>query len=177
MSETDKSPQGSARDSTLPSGTLGMLVHDVARLLRKRFEQGARARRLGLTRSQAAVLIHLERHEGINQVTLAQMMELEPITLVRLLDRLQAAGLVERRADAADRRARILYLTAEARPLLQRIWSLAEEVRDEATAGLSDAERDALSASLLAIKTNLLDLLSEPAAEMPALPEKEVIHG
>src|ERR1700733_11028221 len=138
--------------------SMGFLLHDVARLMRKRFEQHARANHLGLTRSQASVLGRLSRQEGINQVTLAQQMEIEPITLVRLLDRLQAAGLVERRPDPSDRRARVLFLTPAARPLLERIWTLAAVVREEAMAGLSEPERDRLIELLLKIKSNL----SEP---------------
>jgi MarR family transcriptional regulator for hemolysin len=143
--------------------TLGFLLHDVARLMRKRFEQVARAKRLGLTRSQAAVLARLALREGINQVSLAQLLELEPITLVRLLDRLQAAGLIERRADPQDRRARVLYLTAEARPLLERVQILAGEVREEAMAGLAPAERDTVVRSLAAMKMNMIDRLAEVA--------------
>jgi MarR family transcriptional regulator for hemolysin len=140
--------------------SIGFLVHDVARLIRKRFEQHARARNLGLTRSQASVLGRLSRQEGINQVTLAQQLELEPITLVRLLDRLQAAGLVERRADPQDRRARVLFLTPQARPLLDRVGILARDVYDEALAGLSTPERERLIAALETMKSNLLDRLS-----------------
>ena len=102
----------------IPSRTLGFVLNDVARLMRKRFEQRARAAALGLTRAQAAVLAHLARQEGVNQVSLAQILELEPITLARILDRLQAAGLVERRPDPKDRRAHLLYLTPSAFPLL-----------------------------------------------------------
>src|SRR5215831_20035136 len=82
-------------DHEIPSRTLGFVLNDVARLMRKRFEQRARAASLGLTRAQAAVLAHLARQEGINQAALAQLLELEPITLARLLDRLQAAVLIE----------------------------------------------------------------------------------
>ena len=80
----------------IPSRTLGFVLNDVARLMRKRFEQRARAAALGLTRAQAAVLANLARQEGINQAALAQTLELEPITLARLLDRLQAVALIER---------------------------------------------------------------------------------
>ncbi len=160
-----------------PNESLGLVLHDVARLLRKRFEQVARVRQLGLTRAQAAVLIHLDRNEGINQVSLAQLMELEPITLVRLLDRLQTAGLIERRPDPTDRRARILYLTAGARPLLARIWALADEVRDEATTGFSGAERAALVASLRRMKANLQAELADDSDEMPPVVLEEAAHG
>jgi len=90
----------------LPERNLGFLLHDVARLMRKRFEQNARG--LGLTRSQCQVLAHLARNEGIQQSGLADILEVEPITLTRLLDRLEEAGFVERRAHATDRRIRHL---------------------------------------------------------------------
>ena len=148
--------------------TLGFLLPDVSRLMRKRFEQVARAKRLGLTRSQAAVLARLAQQEGINQVRLAQLLELEPITLVRLLDRLQAAGLIERRADPQDRRVRVLYLTPRARPLLARVHVLAEEVRAEAMAGLAPTERETLIETLATMKANMIERLSDiPEIDVP----------
>ena len=140
----------------IPSRTLGFVLNDVARLMRKRFEQRARAAALGLTRAQAAVLANLARQEGINQAALAQLLELEPITLARLLDRLQAAGLVERRPDPKDRRAHLLYLTAAAYPLLDRIFALAAEVREDALAGVAEADRGRLLDLLIEMKANLI---------------------
>lgn len=134
----------------------GLMVGDAARLMRKRFEQVARERGLDITRAQAAVIILLSRSEGINQVTLAQTMELEPITLVRLLDRLEAAGLVERRADPKDRRARILHLTNRAHLLLERIYLLSEEVKTAALVGFSQEERAAFTDALARVRSNLL---------------------
>ncbi len=96
-----------------PDRNLGSLLHDVARLMRKRFEQNARD--LGLTRSTCAVLAHLARNEGIQQSALADILEIEPITLTRLLDRLEEMGLVERRQHPIDRRIRLLCLTDAAR--------------------------------------------------------------
>jgi MarR family transcriptional regulator for hemolysin len=81
--------------------TLGFLLHDVARLLRKRFEQ--RAKSHGLTRSQWQALAYLSKNEGIHQSGLAEILEIEPITLVRILDRLAERGLVERRPHPTDR--------------------------------------------------------------------------
>jgi len=140
----------------IPSRTLGFVLNDVARLMRKRFEQRARAAALGLTRAQAAVLAHLARQEGINQAALAQLLELEPITLARLLDRLQAAGLIERRSDPKDRRAHLLYLTESAYPLLDRIFALAAEVREDALAGVAEADRGRLLDLLIEMKANLI---------------------
>src|SRR5215470_11064070 len=136
-----------------PEYGFGFLLHDIARLLRKRFDQGAAA--LGLSRAQWQVLAHLHRHEGINQSGLAEILEIKGVTLGRLVDRLEAAGWVERRADASDRRARRLYTTAKVAPVLERMWALVEINREEALAGLGDAERKELVASLLKIRANL----------------------
>src|SRR5215475_11511096 len=92
--------------------TLGFILHDAARLLRKRFEQHARG--LGLTRSQFQALAYLATNEGIHQGGLADLLDIEPITLVRILDRLEARSLIERRAHPTDRRIRLLYLTPKA---------------------------------------------------------------
>jgi DNA-binding MarR family transcriptional regulator len=139
--------------------TLGFLVHDVARLLRKRLEQRARAAGIGLTRAQWQTLAYLARSEGMNQVTLAQMLDIEPITLVRLIDRLEALGLVERRSDPHDRRQRNLFLTEKAWPELARIKALGAEVREEALAGLGTPERERLMGALAQAKSNLQAIL------------------
>jgi MarR family transcriptional regulator, transcriptional regulator for hemolysin len=133
--------------------SFGFLLHDIARLMRKRYEQ--RARPLGLTRAQWQVLAHLQRHEGINQSGLAELLEIEPITIGRLLDRMEEAGLVERRADPADRRARRLFLTERARPMLERGRVLGDEVRAEAFIGLDATERESLIDMLLRVRGNL----------------------
>ena len=151
----------------IPSRTLGFVLNDVARLMRKRFEQRARAAALGLTRAQAAVLAYLARQEGINQAALAQLLELEPITLARLLDRLQAAGLIERRPDPKDRRAHLLYLTAAAYPLLDRIFALAAEVREDALAGVAEADRGRLLDLLIEMKANLVAVAVEAVSADP----------
>ena len=147
--------------------TLGFLVHDVARLLRKRLEQRARAAGIGLSRAQWQVLAHMARCEGVNQAKLAAILDLEPITLARLLDRLEAMGFVERRHDPRDRRQRNLFLTELAWPELERVRELGAEVRDEALAGLGTAERRRLLAELGRIKVNLQAVLAgdEAAAE------------
>lgn len=133
--------------------SFGFLLHDVARLVRKRYEQ--RARPLGLTRAQWQVLAYLQRHEGINQSGLAELLELEPITIARLLDRMEEAGLVERRADPADRRARRLFLTERARPMLQCGRVVGDEVRAEACSGFDAVERERLVDMLLRVRANL----------------------
>ena len=124
--------------------SFGFLVNDVARLFGRRFDQNGRARRLGLTRAQCRTLGYLARNEGINQAGLADLLEIRPMTLVRQIDRMEEAGWIERRPDPADRRARRLYLTAKARPVLGRIWNVANETRDEALARLAPAEAEQL---------------------------------
>ena len=146
--------------------TLGFLLHDAARLLRKRFDQKAKG--LGLTRAQWQVLAHVARNEGLHQGALAEILELEPITLVRLIDRLEAAGMVERRAHATDRRLKLLHLTDKARPVLETMRALGATVREEALAGLPPALRGQLTAALLAMRANLTRVAVDeepPAAE------------
>lgn len=138
-----------------PNRYLGFLLNDVARLLRRSFER--RSQELGLSRAQYSVLANLYRKEGIRQTKLADILEIEPITLVRLLDRLEEGGWVERRPDPTDRRARCLYLTEKARPMIARMKALAAEVRSVATAGLPEEDREQLLDMLSHIKTNLLN--------------------
>ena len=132
---------------------LGFLVNDVSRLMRTRFD--SRARDLELTRPQWRVLVFLARSEGINQSGLADLIEVERMTLGRMVDRLEAAGLVERRPDASDRRVHRLYLSKKARPLLDKMVVLANELHDEALDGLSETDRETLRSLLTVIKNNL----------------------
>ena len=133
---------------------LGFLLHDVARLMRKRFEQNARE--LGLTRSQCSVLAHLARHDGIQQGTLAEILEVEPITLTRLVDRLEAMGLVTRQSHPSDRRIRLLRLAEAARPKLADIFAIGALTRGEATEGVSEEDRERLFEILSSMKANLI---------------------
>jgi DNA-binding MarR family transcriptional regulator len=133
--------------------TIGVLISDAARLLRRRFD--ARARSIGVSRAQWQVLIALARSEGINQAALAERLEVETITVARMVDRLQEAGLVERRADPADRRAWRLFLTARAHPILAELQAVAAEVRAEMLAGLDPAEQAQVQGLLLRVRANL----------------------
>jgi MarR family transcriptional regulator for hemolysin len=137
------------------SPTLGFLLHEVARLLRKRFEQVARG--FGLTRSQWHALTYLAQNEGINQSGLAELLDVEPITLSRILDRLEACGLIERHPDPSDRRVWILRLAPTARLKLARARKLGEIARSEALTGLSEAERLRLLETLKILKFNLTE--------------------
>jgi MarR family transcriptional regulator, transcriptional regulator for hemolysin len=150
--------------------SFGFVLHDIARLLRKRYEQ--RARSLGVTRAQWQVLAHLQRHEGINQAGLAELLELEPITLARLVDRMEQAGLVERRDDPADRRAHRLYLTPRAAPTLEQSRVVGEQVRAEAFAGIDEAARERLLELLLRVRGNLSERRGEEAGTPPAEQEE-----
>jgi DNA-binding MarR family transcriptional regulator len=133
--------------------TLGFLLSDVSRLLRRRFDE--RARSIGATRAQWRTLTVLTRHEGINQGGLADLLEIEPITLCRMIDRLEEADLVERRRDPADRRAWRIYLTDKARPILTQLRAMGDELIEQSLEGFDPAERERLFASLERIRTNL----------------------
>jgi DNA-binding MarR family transcriptional regulator len=133
---------------------IGVLLADVARLLRRNFNRRAQA--LGLTQPQWQALARLSQNQGMNQACLADLLEVQPITLARLVDRLAAAGWVERRPDPDDRRAQRLYLTEQAEPLLDDIRELASATREEALAGLGDRERRQLIEALKTIKGNLV---------------------
>ena len=132
---------------------IGFLMSDVARLLRRRFDERARA--IGVTRAQWRTLVVLSRHEGANQGQLAELLEVEPITLCRMIDRLADAGHVERRRDPADRRAWNIYLTDCARPLLDRLRVLADELVVESLSGVDDETQAILTRSLDRIRANL----------------------
>lgn len=149
--------------------TLGFLINDVARLLRKRFEQ--RVRHLGLTRAQWQVLVYLAPREGIHQGGLADLLEIEPITLVRILDKLEARGLIERRRHATDRRIWLLYLTPAAHPLLETLRSIGAVARGEALAGIADGEQEELFRILSVMKSNLIEACALPVSDT------EVSHG
>lgn len=145
---------------------LGFLLHDVARLMRKRFEQNARE--LGLTRSQCSVLAHLSRHDGIQQGALAEILEVEPITLTRLVDRLEQMGLVERQSHSKDRRIRLLRLTEAARPKLADIFAVGAVTRREAMEGVDEKDRERLFDILSSMKTNLIGRSSAVVGERRA---------
>ena len=135
---------------------LGFLIGDVARLMRRRFDKRARA--IGVTRPQWATLTKLSRAEGTNQGGLADLLEVEPITLCRMIDRLEEAGLVERRRDPNDRRAWQIFLTEKSRPLIGRLHVVAADLFSEAMLGLSATDRVALSGALGRIHANLSDM-------------------
>lgn len=147
--------------------SITFVLHETARLLAKRFDQRARA--LGLTRAQCQVLIYLVSHEGINQSGLADLLEIEPISLARLVDRMEQAGWVERRPDPSDRRARLLYMTDKAKPVFNKMLAVGQETRAEALAGFSPGDRETLLNLLQQIRHNLSE--KGAASERAALVE------
>ena len=134
--------------------SFGFLIHDVSRLMRISFDRHART--IGLTRAQWRVLAHLSRNEGVKQSELADILEIKPITLARMLERLSADGWVERRLDPTDKRARRLHLTDKAKPILSELRKVALAVRREALSGLSVAEQNRLIEQLRLVKSNLV---------------------
>jgi DNA-binding MarR family transcriptional regulator len=129
------------------------LLYDVARTMRTRADQRARAR--GMTRAQWVILAHLERQPGLTQNEMAAIVEVEPITIARLVDRLEARSLVVRKADPRDRRVWRLHLTAAAAPILREISKYRAEIHAVITAGMGLASQKALRDGLLQMKANL----------------------
>jgi MarR family transcriptional regulator for hemolysin len=145
-----------------PLRSFGFLLKDVSRLYVQRFEQRAGA--LGLTLPQCKALVYLAQREGISQAQLSALADIEPMSLVRILDRMESDGWLERRSDPADRRARRLYLNAKAKPLLRDIWRLADVTRGEAFAGVSKQHAELLITLLENIRSNFDSLEPLPAA-------------
>ena len=148
---------GNPRDLFVnPLRTFGFLLKETSRLYVERFEQ--RAGVLGLTLPQCKVLVYLADNEGISQAQLAELTDLEPMTLVRTLDYLESQGLLERRNDPADRRARRLYLKPKGKPLVDDIWHLAALTRREAFAGVPKKHADLMIELLEKVRSNFASL-------------------
>ena len=150
--------------------TLGFLLHDVARLLKKRFEQNSRAS--GLTRSQWQVLTYLAQNEGINQAGLAELIEIEPITLGRIIDKLETLRLIKRNPHPTDRRRWLLHLMPAARAKLEQAREYDDVTRREAMVGVSEDDTQHLLKILQALKENLTH-----ACDAPLAGQKRENHG
>jgi MarR family transcriptional regulator, transcriptional regulator for hemolysin len=137
-----------------PTRTFGFLLKDLGRLYVQRFEQRAAVH--GLTLPQCKALVYLAINEGISQVQLAELTEIEPMSLVRILDHMASEELVERRNDPADRRARCLYLKSKAKPLVDEIWHWSELTLREALVGIPKRQSDLAISVLEKIHANLL---------------------
>jgi DNA-binding MarR family transcriptional regulator len=123
------------------------------------------AARYGITRAQWAVLAKVERNEGMKQTELAEQMEMQPITLTRLIDKLCDAGWIERRGDEADRRVNRLYLKQAAKPLLAKLAGLRAEITTTALDGIAAADAELLMSQLEDIKENVRNALQSLCEE------------
>ena len=132
--------------------TLPFEIGETAHALRKAFDRLAVG--LGVTRAQWKVLFKLTRMPGLRQVELADMLDLEPITLCRIIDRLEEAGLVERSRDPEDRRAWRLHVTAEAQPLVAKLQSVGDQLVDQAFAGIDPKDIEVTRQVLARIRDN-----------------------
>jgi MarR family transcriptional regulator for hemolysin len=150
--------------------TLGFLLHDVARLLKKRLEQHSRGS--GLTRSQWQILAYLAQNEGINQKGLAELLDIEPITLGRIVDKLETLRLIKRNPHPTDRRRWLLHLMPAARSRLEQAGEYGDVTRKEALAGVSEEDRQHLLKTLQALKENL-----SQACDAPPAGQKRASHG
>lgn len=138
------------------SDNIGFVIGDMSRLIRRTFDK--RAKVIGVTRPQWRVLTWLQRHEGINQSALADMLELDAMTLCRMVDRLQAAEMVERRADPGDRRAWQLFLTPKGTALTAQLTPIGEQLLQEAMHDLSANDQEQLQHLLALVRRNLQDI-------------------
>jgi len=138
----------------VPEQSLGFVLSDVARLLRRFFNR--KAQDLGLTQAQWQILAYLFHSEGLKQAELANILEMQPISVARIVDRMEAAGWVERRRDPTDRRAFNLHLTEKAGPIFKDLKKHAMETRERALLGLSAGEREALFSILVKMRENLI---------------------
>jgi DNA-binding MarR family transcriptional regulator len=143
--------------------SLGFLVHDIARNLRARYDRLARNE--GFTRAQWQVMAALKMgRQGITQARLAELLEIEPITLTRHIDRLVEQGWVERRPHPTDRRARCLFMTEQAGPVMARMRALAKSLHEEAFSALDPGERDLFIDLLKRVRLNVGSRAEQEAA-------------
>jgi MarR family transcriptional regulator, transcriptional regulator for hemolysin len=144
------------------SDNLGFLIHDVGRLYRARFDEMARP--LGVTRPQWRALLHLSIEPGQSQSDLADRLEVERITLCRMVDRLAENGLVERRADPSDRRVWRLHLTTSALQIVEQLSQIGRDLEEQVIAHIGTDQTDVLRETLKLIGTSM----KAPAAELVA---------
>lgn len=139
------------------------MLNDVARMLRTYADQ--KAAQFGITRAQWVVLVRLDRSEGLKQSELAEILDLQPISLTRLLDKLSECGLIERRPDPDDRRAKRLFLTPQARPLLEKLGDLGEELLSTALVGVERQSVEQMVDQLGTVKENLRQAIQQRTAD------------
>lgn len=132
---------------------IGYLLSDSSRLLRRAFDDGVRA--VGVTGPQARLLLYMARAEGENQGHYADRLDVEPITLCRMVDRMEEAGLVERRRDPADRRAWRMHLTTRSRAMITQLRVCVDEMIDQMMSGIPAQDRETFARILTAVSANL----------------------
>jgi MarR family transcriptional regulator for hemolysin len=157
------SPNFQIRFTVMARGSVDMnflfTLGELQRLVRAYADR--QAARYGITRAQWAVLAKVERFEGMKQTELAEQMEMQPITLTRLIDRLCDNGWIERRSDDSDRRVNRLYLRKAAKPLLAKLAGLKSELTATALEGINPSDANRLLAQLETIKENVRNAIQE----------------
>jgi len=148
-----------ARTPSVDEDSFGFILSEISRLACKEFDR--RVRELRMTRAQWLVLLHLARRPGCTQSELADAMQMQKITVSRHADRLVRAGWIERRDHASDARAYHLHVSRKAQPVIERLATIAGQLRSEYMRGLPGGRRDALISDLLHIKSNLLRMDAE----------------
>jgi MarR family transcriptional regulator, transcriptional regulator for hemolysin len=154
-----------------PDQYIGYLLADVTRLIRTRF--GERAKQIRFSRSQWQVLAWLRRNEGISQAGLAKLLEVSPMTLVHLIDKLEADGFVVRRRTPNDRRVHQLFLAPGARPQLDKLWEIAAETRNEALIGIPRMDIQQVVKTLMKMRQNLAPDRRQAIAKINGKDENE----
>lgn len=149
------------------SREIAFIIKDVSRMLGTYADQQGRT--LGISRAQWTVLVRLERTEGLKQSELAEILDLQPISLTRLLDRLAENRLIERRADPNDRRVNRLYLRPAARPLLEQLATLGESLMATVLKGIDADSMERMLRDLRQIKDNLRAAIGRNASQQQAV--------
>jgi MarR family transcriptional regulator for hemolysin len=143
---------------------LGFVLIDVARMLRSAFERRIATAGLGLTPGEARTLVRIATLEGSRQLDIAQRMGIEPMTLSTYLDRLQSLGLIERRPDPADRRAKLIFTTPAADDLITNIRIEQIELMQHVTSGIGEADLEIMRGQLKRLRANLVALEEDSSA-------------
>jgi MarR family transcriptional regulator for hemolysin len=175
MTDTTSAVQGTRRNGGVVIPNLepefGAVIREISRLLRRNFERRAQEAKLPLTRLQASALLRIARRQGISQAKLANALDVQPIMVVDILDKLQAMDLIERRKALGDRRVHELWLMPAAKPMLEQILVVVRSVRKVAFASFSPDQRETLFAGLARVRENLSS--SSESAEVVEKPPGE----
>ena len=148
--------------------SFGFLLTDLARLFRAEFDRRISESGLGLTAGEARALAHIARAEGERQSVIAERLNVEAMSLSAMIDRLEARGLVTRKRDPADRRAKCISLTSSADEMLTHVTAIAREISNDASRGIAMADWDAASDVLRQARLNMMEIRSRPAKDTAA---------